>query len=208
MFYIYRFVDKDNKIIYIGKTKQSLRYRFSQHVHLPESCYSKVSRIEYLECQTEADMSMKEIFYINIYRANGLAEYNVSDVSQLPQEISFDEKNDVWKPYMGSLPSVFSHSVNHREKYTEEPKKYIQRYDGRTVKFQQNSITGKEKLPGWGVFIWRKGSRRGGASRRSRAPSRRIRARTRGSDISRRGGSSSSRRQGTRSARGSPRSAR
>lgn len=146
MFYIYRFVDKDNKIIYIGKTKQSLRYRFSQHVHLPESCYSRVSRIEYLECQTEADMSMKEIFYINIYRANGLAEYNVSDVSQLPQEISIDEKNDVWKPYMGSLPSVFSHSVNHREKYTEEPKKYIQRYDGRTVKFQQNSITGKEKF--------------------------------------------------------------
>lgn len=58
--YVYRFVDKSNAIIYVGKTKQTLRARFYSHNHLPDERYKKVRYIEYIECMTEADMSMKE----------------------------------------------------------------------------------------------------------------------------------------------------
>ena len=146
MFYLYRFIDNTNKVIYLGKTKLSLRTRFRQHMHLPESCYGKVRKIEFLECQTEADMSMKEIYYINYYHSQGAAEYNVVDVSEFPKEITIDEKDDEWQQYMGSLPSAFYNSVNYCESYSEEQNDYIQRRDGRTVRYHQNSKEGQEKF--------------------------------------------------------------
>lgn len=146
MFYLYRFLDCDNNIIYVGKTKRALHYRFAQHEHLPESCYSKVTKIEYLICETEADMSMKEIYYINKYRMNGHAEYNVSDVSTLPQEVDIKDKEDKWISYVGRLPSTFANSINYLEGYGKEKKDHVKRNDGRIIKFHQNSITGKEKF--------------------------------------------------------------
>lgn len=146
MYYLYRFLNEENVIIYIGKTKQLLRYRFRQHAHLPESCYSKVYRIEYLECRTEADMTLKEVYYINKYRAQGMAEYNVADVSTVPRDVLFEENNDNWKPYMGSLPGSFSHSINYINNYKEEEKRQVIRNDGRIVRFHQNSKEGQEKF--------------------------------------------------------------
>lgn len=146
MYYLYRFLDADEVIIYIGKTKNALRTRFFQHSHLPKACYSAVNKIEFLECSTEADMSMKEIYYINKYKSQGMAEYNVADVSTLPQEIEYDEDSDVWEMYEGSLPEAFSSSINVREGFKEEEKEFVQRADGKTVRFSQNSKVGKEKF--------------------------------------------------------------
>ena len=140
--YVYRFIDKSEKIIYVGKTKQSLRTRFYSHKHLPDECYKRVWYIEYIECNTEADMSMKEIYYINKEHAKGSAEYNTADVSENPQEFDFD---DNWKKYVGSLPDSFLNSINYKDKYIDEREEIITASDGRTMKLVYNSKTGIEK---------------------------------------------------------------
>ncbi len=140
--YIYRFVDENDRVIYVGKTKQSLRARFYSHNHLPDECYQKVKYIEYVDCITESDMSMKEIYHINKQHSEGNAEYNTADVSESPQ--SFDI-NDNWLRYMGSLPEAFSNSVNYIEKYEDKREEIITASDGRKMHLVQNSITGVEK---------------------------------------------------------------
>ena len=67
MAYIYRFIDCDNNIIYIGKTSQTLDKRISQHFtkgHLPKECYSSIARIEYQKYKTESDALIMEAYYI------------------------------------------------------------------------------------------------------------------------------------------------
>ena len=67
MAYIYRFIDCDNNIIYIGKTSQALDKRIGQHFtkgHLPKECYSSIARIEYQKYKTESDALIMETYYI------------------------------------------------------------------------------------------------------------------------------------------------
>lgn len=61
-YYVYRFKNKDDVIVYVGRTV-NLKQRFLQHDHLTD----EVKAIEYIECNTEADMIWKEIYYINLY---------------------------------------------------------------------------------------------------------------------------------------------
>ena len=42
MYYVYRFLDKSQNVIYVGKSKQDLEIRFAGHLHLPKECYSMV----------------------------------------------------------------------------------------------------------------------------------------------------------------------
>ena len=72
-YFVYRFLNENNVIIYVGRT-QNLQQRFIQHYHLNED----VVKIEYIECQTEADMVWREIYYINLYY-NEMST-NISDV--------------------------------------------------------------------------------------------------------------------------------
>lgn len=140
--YVYRFIDKNGTIIYIGKTKASLRTRFYSHKHLPDECYQRIWCIEYIECSTESDMSMKEIYYINQEHSKGNAEYNTADVSESPQDFDFQ---DHWKKYIGSLPDSFFNSINFIENYKDEREETITASDGRQMKLVYNSKTGVEK---------------------------------------------------------------
>ena len=117
MFYVYRFLDESNNIIYVGKSKLNLETRFAQHSHLPNKCYSLVHKIEYITCSTESDMSIKEIYYINKYKSSEHYFFNVLDTTELPQSVIF---NDEWKMYNGPLPAHFSHSINHANCYTTQ----------------------------------------------------------------------------------------
>lgn len=70
-FYVYKFLDKDNKIIYVGKTKnlnQRIHRHFSKDGHLSKECYENVYEIEYCEFNTNTDMTMFEVYMINKYR--------------------------------------------------------------------------------------------------------------------------------------------
>lgn len=116
MYYVYRFLDKKNNIIYVGKSKQDLEQRFRGHRHLPDACYDLTYRIEYIACYTESDMAIKEIYYINKFRHNGTF-FNVLDTSDVPASVEF---TDTWQQYKGPLGSNFPHSINYSKEYTTQ----------------------------------------------------------------------------------------
>lgn len=90
-YYVYRFKDKNENIIYVGRTANLIN-RFKNHEHLTKD----VKRIEYIECDSEAEMAWKEIYYINLYY-NELS-MNVSDV-YLNGKIKDIGLTDEWKTY-------------------------------------------------------------------------------------------------------------
>ena len=109
-YYVYRFLNKDNVVTYVGRTT-NLRQRFLQHEHLT----NLVSKIEYIECDSEAEMAWKEIYYINLFY-NDLST-NVSDV-YLGGKMKDIGLIDKWKKYK------FQHQVENKiigtlEKYNK-----------------------------------------------------------------------------------------
>ena len=93
-YYVYRFKDKDDTITYVGRT-QDLNNRFKQHEHLTD----KITKIEYIECSSETDMVIKEIYYINLYMNKNST--NVKDVYDKPTDYGF---KDEWKEYIKPSP--------------------------------------------------------------------------------------------------------
>ena len=137
MFYVYRFLDNEKNIIYVGKSKQSLEQRFKGHTHLPDACYNLTYEIEYIECKTESDMSIKEIYYINKYRHDGVF-FNVLDTTEVPISVGFD---DTWKQYIGPLGPHFHNSINYQNGYTIKKEIRYNR-DGSVCRRRSNSEPG------------------------------------------------------------------
>lgn len=69
---VYRFLNKEGEIIYIGKAK-NLKVRLSNHEHLPKECYLERDKIEFVLFKTEDDMEFAERYYIPKYKP----KYNV-----------------------------------------------------------------------------------------------------------------------------------
>lgn len=88
-YYVYRFKDKNGNILYVGRT-HNLKQRFRQHEHLTNN----IVTIEYIECNTETEMAIKEIYYINLYYNNDST--NIRDVYDKPSDLGF---NDIWILY-------------------------------------------------------------------------------------------------------------
>lgn len=90
---VYRFLDKNLKIIYVGRT-HNLLARMNTHFggagHLPEACYEQVHRVDYVEFKTSSDMKIKELYYISKYKPI----YNTADMVDV--SYPFNELDDVW----------------------------------------------------------------------------------------------------------------
>lgn len=92
--YVYRFLDKNYEIIYVGRT-HDFRTRMMQHFgdgtgHLSADIYSQVERVDYLQLPTPADAKIKELYYIAKYQPI----YNTQDVGEL--ELELPEVRDAW----------------------------------------------------------------------------------------------------------------
>lgn len=98
-YYVYRFLNKDNIVIYVGRTTDLSR-RLSKHEHLS----GNVMKIEYIECDSEAEMVWKEIYYINLFY-NQLSE-NINDVYD-GGRIKDIGLNDHWKTFMGFKDNTY-----------------------------------------------------------------------------------------------------
>lgn len=96
--YLYRFIDENNQIIYVGKTVQNLRDRFRGHYHLPEECYEQTVKIEYATLCTEADLGIYEIYYINqlkpVYNTDFLWDGELSIVLPELEWILYESTKD------------------------------------------------------------------------------------------------------------------
>ena len=94
-FYVYRFKNEENEIIYVGKTKnleQRIRTHFGKQGHLPKECYEEVRKIEFLVVEKESLMGIKELYYIAKYQP----KYNVKDKSDYLL-FSALEEGDKWE---------------------------------------------------------------------------------------------------------------
>jgi hypothetical protein len=84
---IYRFRDKKDNIIYIGKTKLSLSKRINSHNHLPSKCYQSINKIEYCVFNNKDDMDIAEKYFISkmkpIYNTEHLENYISIDFPEL-----------------------------------------------------------------------------------------------------------------------------
>ncbi|UUV46551.1 nucleotide excision repair endonuclease [Bacillus phage vB_BanS-Thrax3] len=78
-FYVYRFLNKFNQVIYIGRTNNLKRRleqeHFSKEGHLPRECYDECAVVEYMELSSESEMKIYELYLINKYNPR----YNVME---------------------------------------------------------------------------------------------------------------------------------
>lgn len=99
--YIYRFIDKNQKVAYVGKTN-NLNKRYNQHFgkrgHLTKECYNSVWKIEYIKVDSELNALLLETYYINKYRP----KYNKLNKTYRPtntNNVNLKEIRNDWKLY-------------------------------------------------------------------------------------------------------------
>lgn len=93
MFYVYKFLNKYNEIIYIGRTQLGLSTRMSSHSHLPNECYKQIEIIEYGIIESKAKMKIMEIYLINKYKPI----FNTIDKD--PDNLNLEIKEPQWLVY-------------------------------------------------------------------------------------------------------------
>lgn len=67
---VYRFLDKNGKILYVGSTTQALNLRLGQHNcgHLCDCCKKSTVKVEYIVFPTIMDIRVAELYFINKYQ--------------------------------------------------------------------------------------------------------------------------------------------
>ena len=111
--YVYVMYAESNEVLYVGKTRD-MKSRMNQHFGVAkESWKEDVSYIKYMDCYTEVDMSIYEIYLINklkpkynsslLYKGETLIDlnYNLKDYNDSFSENDFDisdeDKNRIKK---------------------------------------------------------------------------------------------------------------
>lgn len=97
--YIYRFIDKNNNVIYVGKTV-SMKSRMAQHFtkgHLSKECYDNVCKIEFIEVNDEVTALMLEVGYINLHKPQ--FNKDAKTRSLVNRDIQKQLSNYNWKEY-------------------------------------------------------------------------------------------------------------
>ena len=107
MFKLYRFLNDNSEILYIGKTTQTLSNRFSGHYHLPEECYSSTRKIEYANCNSKADLSIYESYYINKFKPIYNTDLKYDD------ELTIVLPELFWNTYEDSENEKYCKSLKH-----------------------------------------------------------------------------------------------
>jgi len=72
--YVYRFLNKEGEIIYVGKSKNVIS-RVINHNNLSEKCYEEVEFIDFAKLNNETERDIYEVYYINKYSP----KYNKKD---------------------------------------------------------------------------------------------------------------------------------
>lgn len=104
---VYRFIDKKNRILYVGKIKNlknRIKNNYHTSKHLPDECYDKTSLIEYIKFNNENDMDFAEQYYIQKYKPayntayqNKQITISVPDLDKKTWSIFYIDKNTAEK---------------------------------------------------------------------------------------------------------------
>lgn len=89
--YVYKFINFDNEIIYIGRTSTSIQQRMSEHFndgHLNKDCYKEVKRIDYTNLPTKTESMIVEQYLINVFKPIYNFQYKESETIILKIDLS------------------------------------------------------------------------------------------------------------------------
>lgn len=96
-FFLYKFIDSNENIIYIGRTndirRRILKEHFSDNTHLSSECYIDTERVEYTEIVNESEEVAYEAILINQYRP----KYNTQFKDD--GEFKIDIPEFIWKEF-------------------------------------------------------------------------------------------------------------
>lgn len=111
----------DSELVYLGRTKQPLQDRIRGHLFKKPMHRSIgiefVTKIEYAEFETEADMNVYEVYFINLYRPPLNRDDKARDrltVSMPPVE---------WKTYTTPLWEKWKDEIQQADRAADEKRK-------------------------------------------------------------------------------------
>jgi len=121
MYHVYKFIDAEDKVLYIGKSKH-VKSRISNHIN--EKRWIKEGVKVYVgECKNKTDMDMYEIYYINKYNPiHNVASMNDEEFSIKLPELKFVLYKEITKNDIGirRLPSSKQSNEINSDTYDKE----------------------------------------------------------------------------------------
>lgn len=123
MYYVYRFLDVNENIIYIGKTadiKTRMYKHFGGRGHLPNDCYEKTKKIDFLELKDAIDGMLLEKYFIMKYHPEFNSTYQDSEISY-----SIGDESFRWKEYKISKYATISLNLHQIYSYVKRGWKMV-----------------------------------------------------------------------------------
>lgn len=111
MYHIYRFLNKEGTIIYLGRTgnmENRMKEHFSVNGHLPNHVYKEVYKIETIAYTTAEEMEEKEVYYIDLYQP----KYNTIKKKCY---IDYETSKDKWEEYKYEIPYDTLNNITEEE---------------------------------------------------------------------------------------------
>ena len=116
--YVYRFMDMNNNVLYVGKTvnlSNRMKNHFSKKSHLANTdLYKQVQRIEYITCKDEFQSLQNELYYINLYKPRYNSQSKIKQL--IKRDPSIKDNWKVWK-VIKAMDNKQAQINHRREKY-------------------------------------------------------------------------------------------
>lgn len=111
-YYIYRYLNKEKEVIYVGLTSRPVEKRIKEHEI--ESLQNETFCIEYAEVATKADMQQYEIFYINKYQPR----FNIRSLDEEGTTLALPELT--FKPFKkkNEKTEIYIHPNHDKREYS------------------------------------------------------------------------------------------
>lgn len=147
---VYRFLNDNDEIIYIGKAKD-LKQRLKNHCHLPDKCYEERKIIEYISFDTEDEMDFAERYFVPKVKPKYNTVYKYRELNLKISE--FDSKK--WSLYKPSIYQIKNEQKQilirqHRKSYEDMLQEIKNRED---KKYEINTTSKKVIIPSTGEIF-------------------------------------------------------
>lgn len=117
-FYLYRFINNKDEIIYIGRTNDIRRRittdHFTSNTHLPNECYIETQRVKYTEFANESEEIAYEAILINQekpkynvqFKDSAQFDVKLPDIKWMPFEWDFEGQMEIMKGFKSDFVSI------------------------------------------------------------------------------------------------------
>lgn len=135
--FIYSFWDKNNTLLYIGKTEDTLLNRLRTHTHCDKEVYKLTTNIKFFHCENPIVLDVIEKILIGtlepIYNIKDY--YNQEDIIDFVKQVNFHYEYS-WQElpneiFSFNLPSLTKEEIKERQRQGIEKAKQEGKYKGR-----------------------------------------------------------------------------